>query len=408
MCAEIAYASLALLALTVGPVFTLWRDAQLNNPALPIDSAHLATFVVVQLPALFLLGRRISIARGWVTAEWYLAALCIWLLITATLSDVGSYAVGNAVKVILAACTGLYLASSFSRQQQLLIVSVATHIGVFISRLAVARGWLDSLYESQEWSGIYVNPNLLGPVAAMACLSLLYLAAERFRDVPREWRVAFGVLIVDLVIFDLAVLVHTKAFTSVLSLVVALVVWISIFFAIRINAIEQSQKILTWAVRAFTTALIAAMVLLYKFSSLVNGKLIPRSVLQERIFAWDFSWTGFLARPWLGWGQGVAWSNQIFRRLDLYWTVSNIGHSHSAYFDVLLGGGLFAGLMLFAYLVVALIRMCKGGKPSQVDTFRVGLAFFCLSAALFEPFIVTNYFLWPILVMALAPNKQNF
>jgi hypothetical protein len=29
-----------------------------------------------------------------------------------------------------------------------------------------------------------------------------------------------------------------------------------------------------------------------------------------------------------------------------------------------------------------------------------------LSAALFEPFLVTNYFLWPILVMALAPDKK--
>jgi O-antigen ligase len=149
------------------------------------------------------------------------------------------------------------------------------------------------------------------------------------------------------------------------------------------------------------------MVVLYKFNSLVNGKLLPKSVLQDRIFAWDFSWTGFLERPWTGWGQGVSWSNQIFRRLDLYWTVENIGHSHSAYFDILLSGGIVAGLLFSAYLGAGLFRLVKLSHPQQSDVIRLALVFFCLSAALFEPFIVTNYFLWPILVMAIAPDKRS-
>jgi len=111
-------------------------------------------------------------------------------------------------------------------------------------------------------------------------------------------------------------------------------------------------------------------------------------------------------RPWLGWGQGVAWSNQIFRRLNMYWTVENIGHSHSAYFDMLLSGGVLAGVLFCAYLITGLYRLMKLENPQQSDVIRLSLIFFCLSAALFEPFIVTNYFLWPILVMALAPEKK--
>ena len=406
MCLEIAYGALALLALTVGPIFTLWRNAQLNNSALPIEAAHLSTFVVVQLPALFLLGRRANPLLLWKSAESCLVALVGWILITSVMSDFGTYAIGNAVKGALCVTTGLYFATSFSRHQQLIIVSVATHVGVLVSRFAIARKWPESIYERQEWSGIYVNPNLLGPVAAVACISLLFVVAPVYRKVPRQWRFAVGVVVVDIAVFDLIVLFQTKAFTSILSTIVVFMIGASAFGVNQVIARDAHKQWWRNSVAVLSGGLVVSMVVLYKFSSLVNGKLLPKSVLQERIFAWDFSWTGFLERPLFGWGSGVAWSNQIFRRLDLYWTVENIGHSHSAYFDVLLSGGLLAGLLFCAYLVFALYRMINLVHPQQTDVVRLGLVFFCLSAALFEPFLVTNYFLWPILVMALAPDKK--
>ena len=403
---EIAYGALALLALTIGPIFTLWRNAQLNNSALPIEAAHLSTFVVVQLPALFLLGRRANPLLLWKSAESFLVALVGWILITSLMSDFGAYAIGNAVKGALCVTTGLYLATSFTRHQQVIIVSLATHVGVLVSRFAIARNWPESIYERREWSGIYVNPNLLGPVAAVACISLLFVVAPLYRKIPRQWRFAVAVVVADIAVFDLIVLFHTKAFTSILSTIVVFVIGASAFGVNQVIARDARKQWWRNSVAVLSGGLVVSMVVLYKFSSLVNGTLLPKSALQERIFAWDFSWTGFLERPLFGWGSGVAWSNQIFRRLDLYWTVENIGHSHSAYFDVLLSGGLLAGLLFCAYLVFALYRMMNLVHPQQTDVVRLGLIFFCLSAALFEPFLVTNYFLWPILVMALAPDKK--
>jgi hypothetical protein len=49
----------------------------------------------------------------------------------------------------------------------------------------------------------------------------------------------------------------------------------------------------------------------------------------------------------------------------------------------------------------------KLSDPRLIDVMRIAVIFFCLIAALFEPFIVTNYFLWPILVMVLAPDKKQ-
>ena len=403
---EIAYGALALLALTIGPIFTLWRNAQLNNSALPIEAAHLSTFVVVQLPALFLLGRRANPLLLWKSAESFLVALVGWILITSLMSDFGAYAIGNAVKGALCVTTGLYLATSFTRHQQVIIVSLATHVGVLVSRFAIARNWPESIYERQEWSGIYVNPNLLGPVAAVACISLLFVVAPLYRKIPRQWRFAVAVVVADIAVFDLIVLFHTKAFTSILSTIVVFTIGASAFGVNQVIARDVRKQWWRNSVAVLSGGLVVSMVVLYKFNSLVNGTLLPKSALQERIFAWGFSWTGFLERPLFGWGSGVAWSNQIFRRLDLYWTVENIGHSHSAYFDVLLSGGLLAGLLFCAYLVFALYRMMNLVHPQQTDVVRLGLIFFCLSAALFEPFLVTNYFLWPILVMALAPDKK--
>jgi len=406
-CFEIVYGAIALLALTVGPVYTLWRNAQLNNAALPIDAAHLSTFILVQLPALFFLGRRANPMLLWKSAESFLVALIVWMLVTSVVSDFGSYAIGNAVKVALCVTTGLYFASSFTRNQQMIIVALATQTGVLISRFAIARNWPESTYELREWSGIYVNPNLLGPVAAVACVSLLFAVIPHFARIPRQWRVAAGVVVADLALFNLIVLYHTRAFTSIFSTVVVFVVLIT---AYGINQVLSGDKRKLWwrnSVAVLTGGLITLLVVFYKFSSIVSGKLLPKSVLQERIFAWDFSWTGFLERPWLGWGSGVAWSNPVFRRLDLNWTVEKIGHSHSAYLEVLLSGGIIAGILLGAYLFAALFRLANLSDPQLTDVMRIAVVFFCLIAALFEPFIVTNYFLWPILVMVLAPDKKQ-
>jgi O-antigen ligase len=404
---EIVYGATALLFLTIGPVYTLWRNAQINNVALPIEAAHLSTFIVVQMPALFLLGRRANSLMLLKSAESFLAALVVWFFVTSVTSDFGAYAVGNSVKVALCVTTGLYFASSFTRNQQMIIVALATQVGVIISRFAIARNWPDSIYEPREWSGIYVNPNLLGPVAAMACISLLFAVFPHFRRVPRRWQFAIGAVVADIAVFDLIVLFHTKAFTSILSTIVAFTIGAIAFAINQLTSRLDRKQWWTKSVALISSGLIASMLLLYVFGATLSGKVLPKSVLQERIFAWDFSWTGFLERPWTGWGQGVSWSNQIFRRLDMYWTVENIGHSHSAYFDVLLSGGIVAGIFFGAYLVAGLFRFAKLSNPQQSDVIRLALVFFCLSASLFEPFIATNYFLWPILVMVIAPDKQT-
>ena len=115
---EVAYAATVLFVLSIGPIYTLWRNAQLNNSALPIDAAHLASFVVVQLPALFLLGRRLTFRLTFKSPEIYVLFLSGWLIVASVFSDTGAYAIGNAVNVALCISTGLYLAIPFQESNR--------------------------------------------------------------------------------------------------------------------------------------------------------------------------------------------------------------------------------------------------------------------------------------------------
>jgi O-antigen ligase len=406
LCFEVTYAATVLFALTVGPIYTLWRNAQLNNSAIPIDSAHLASFVILQLPALFLLGRRFTIRLTYKSPEMYVLLLVGWLIAASVFSDTGAYAIRNAVNVALCVSTGLYIAVTFTRRQQLLVIAIAAQVGVVISRFAISRGWPESTFGTDEWSGIYVNPNLLGPVAAIGIVTVLLLAISSTKQLNKQWQWVAIIATADIVLFDLSVLVRTRAFTSVLSVVLAAILISAVFAGSRMTNPENHQRLWTAFVLGSTALVVAVIVFLYVFGSSVSGRLFPKSVLQERIFAWEHSWTGFIERPWLGWGQGVAWSNPTFRRLDLYWTVENIGHSHSAYLDVLLSGGVVAGLLAGTYILFAMFRMAVAERPGFENLCQLTIAMFCLVAAIFEPFIFSNYFLWPILIMVLTPQKE--
>ena len=402
---EVAYAATVLFVLSIGPIYTLWRNAQLNNPALPIDAAHLASFVVVQLPALFLLGRRLNFRFTFKSPEVYVLLLSGWLIVASVFSDTGAYAIGNAVNVALCISTGLYLAFTFSTKQQMLIIALAAHVGVVISRFAISRGWPEAIFGTDEWSGIYVNPNLLGPVAAIGIIAVVLLAISSIIALNKQWQWVAIIAAADIVLFDISVLIRTRAFTSILSVSVAVILISVVFAGSRLSSSEHRQRLWTMFVVGSTASVIAAIMFLYLFGSSLSGRLFPKSVLQERIFAWNHSWAGFIERPWLGWGQGVAWSNPIFRRLDLYWTVENIGHSHSAYLDVLLSGGVIAGVLAGTYILLAMSRLAVTTHPRFENMCQLTTAMFCLVAAIFEPFIFSNYFLWPILIMALTPQK---
>ena len=138
--------------------------------------------------------------------------------------------------------------------------------------------------------------------------------------------------------------------------------------------------------------------------------ILPSSIknfLVERNLAWTHSVRGIQEHPFSGWGFNAAWNTLKFRKLDFWWTVEHLGHSHSAYLEILLSGGIIAGLLFLIFLLKALWAISKEWSENIIQSFGVSLTFYCLFSALFEPFIVTGYFLWPLLIIGILPSCKQ-
>jgi O-antigen ligase len=132
-----------------------------------------------------------------------------------------------------------------------------------------------------------------------------------------------------------------------------------------------------------------------------------KNFLAERNLAWVHSVRGIQERPFGGWGFNAAWNTLKFRKLDFWWTVEHLGHSHSAYLDILLSGGIIAGLLFLVFLFKSLWSISKEWSENVIQSFGISLTFYCLFSALFEPFIVTGYFLWPLLIIGILPSSKQ-
>ncbi len=172
---EVTYAIVALFALTQGPIYRLWSESSTyleTSPQPSMPHVYFATFVVVQLPAVMLLSRRMP--SWWLRDRRIqaLSALLIWLALSVTWSTLARHSLPEYVSLLLTSSVGLYLAVSFSSRMIWRIVTAAMSLGLLSSVWAIVRGWeLSTSVEEDYWIGIYFNRNSLAPVAAVALLA---------------------------------------------------------------------------------------------------------------------------------------------------------------------------------------------------------------------------------------------
>ena len=404
---EYAYVVVVLSALTIGPVYSLWNAARISLPIQPIDSPILATFIGVQIPAVFLLGRRWSFAGDVQKLIFWLIGLVGFLMATAIWTDMSRFVAGDALRMCLATVTGLYVVTSFGRREQIWLIWIAMQTCILASRFAIARNWTDARAGDGDWQGIFNNPNLLGPVAAVGLVLSMLICLDFLRSHKSEWNRPLLLLLVDVTLFDMVLLYHSRSWTSVCAALIFLIVSALGFTLSPIGkffdrALTQIQRI---AISLGTVVLLIMMIICYRFFWILPSNL--KNFLAERNLAWAHSVRGIQEYPFSGWGFNAAWNTLKFRKLDFWWTVEYIGHSHSAYLEILLSGGIIAGLLFLIFLLKALWAISKEWSENIIQSFGVSLTFYCLFSALFEPFIVTGYFLWPLLIIGILPSCKQ-
>ncbi len=399
---EFAYAVIALLMLTQGPVYRLWSDSATflgTAPQPSIPHAHFATFIAVQIPALVLLSRQLDLSFFSSRAAQLLLALLGWLGLSVLWSTLARHSLPEFVALACTTSFGIYLATRFTLGELWRIVAVAMALGLGLSLFAIRRGWDASVNLDEDyWIGIYYNRNSLAPVAAVALLAFIGLA---FTTSLRR-TIDVAVLAAGVVLAGVAALIlwRTESLTSPLALLVAvgaLVLWLLVRLATQRIAARRWQNVA--APIAMAIAAVAVFVALRTIGGLasVSGET---ATFNSRGGLWAQSWAGFLEKPWLGWGWMAARRTLDFDRVGKWWAVIDTEWSHNGYHDLLLGGGvlaavLFVGIVFFGVGSIDQTASLRTTVPSFL------MISFVLAAATQESFFIGSHFVWAMLIAML-------
>ena len=400
---EYAYVVVLLFALTQGPVLSLWFASSLVAPE-EEASAQLLTFVAVQIPALILLGYRRVPRSSLIGPVGLLGLFCGWMWLSTLWATFGQHTIVEATTLCVTFLTGVYLARSFSLLEQLILVVVAMQPGLLWSRYAIANGWSNSVDQNGNWVGIYFNRNSLAPVAMVSCLAasaLLWIVVmRRGKKLP----ITLIAILVDVILFGAVMLFHSRSNTSIGGAVVFAAVWA--FWTVVRSLVRRKQitgeslQRLVYPGFIFGAALLTwATVRLQSVVLSFFGETID---FNGRSAIWNYSWTGFLDRPLIGWGWMSAWRTPPFLHRDLWWSFTNTGWSHSGYMDVLLGGGLVAAVLFVGAFLWGIYRHLGHATKETAAQWTPAIMFFVLATATQESFFTGNHFLWLLFVAAIV------
>ncbi|MHB1130182.1 MAG: O-antigen ligase family protein [Ilumatobacteraceae bacterium] len=405
---EYAYVVVLLTALTQGPVFKLWfASAKVSET--PIFETYRLTFIAVQIPALMLLGYRIKSSRLHMVSVVLLAGFVSWMWLSTLWATSGRDTIMEATVLVMTAATGLYIARSFSHIQQMLLVCIAMQPGVILSYIAVKRNWEFAVSIEGHWVGIYFNRNSLAPVAAagmIATLGLLWIVVLRRY---KRWWPTLVFILGDVALVDGYVLSRTRSSTSVGAVVVFGLVWVfwSVIRMLHRRKILTLNVVRRYVYSSFVVVASISTWVIFKFQETVLRWLGEEDFFNGRAAIWHYGWTGFLERPIIGWGWMSAWKSSVFLKRDLWWTVEGAQFSHSAYIDVLLGGGIIGAVLLFVVLVYGGFSQIESVLSSTAGQWAYAMTFFVLLASTQESFVNGNHFLWLLLVASVIGRENS-
>ena len=405
---EYAYAAALIFFLTQGPVLSMWFASEQQN-AQPALAPQLATYFVVQIPALVLVSRQKFTVRDARGPLGLLAILCIWLTATTLWATNGQHSAVESVSLLMTFVCGVYFAKRFTLIEKLTVVVVAMQPGLILSRYAIAHNWNYSRSTEGFWTGIYFNRNSLAPVAmvsVISALALLYVVYLRKDDKFRIYKLC---LLADAVVFGLVVAIRTRSntpFGGLIAFAAVLAFWEVLRkspLRNQLNNVKQTRSLYT----AFIALVAICSLLAIQFQSKVLQAFGETVSFNGRSEIWKYSWNGFLDRPLLGWGWMSAWRSWAFMKMDLWWTVEGVMWSHNAYLDVLLGGGVLAVAILVAAVIWGVYRLVPTDTENPIGSWPIAFVFFYLAMCTQESFIIGNHFLWMLFVAILTSTTTT-
>ena len=402
---EAVYAGILLLALTQGPVLSIWlRSVQPGE--LVAERAIDSTYLFVQVPAVALLARRLRPGVLAARPALLVATLALFLALSTTWSVLRADTIVAATALVATTAAGMYLAATFPLRRLLLITCVAMQPGLLASELAVRHKWFAAVDDKHSWAGIYFNRNSLGPPAAIGLLTALLLGIAAFRRRTAH-RPLVLVVLLAVVVYDGRLLYLSGSATSFTLVAVATFVFaVGTVAANRFG--DYCTPRLAHRIGALYIAVLCALaVLVYGLRDQVSSWLHRPAGFDGRTPYWDASLRGFRVHPLRGWGWLAAWHAPDFKALVPEVLKTEIW-SHSAYLDVALGGGIIAVLLLTAVLVYGFGNAAEVSiTDRELGGWSLAVATGVAVASTQESFMIGNHFLWALFVAATVIRIQQ-
>lgn len=403
--AEYAYAAMLIFGLTQGPVLSMWFASEQFNARSAL-APQLATYFLIQLPALLFVSRlklTLHDARG---PLGLLAAFCLWLIATTFWATNGQHSAVESVSLLTTFMCGVYFAKRFTLTEKLAVVVAAMQPGLLLSRYAIANNWNMSQSSEGFWVGIYFNRNSLAPVAMVSIISGFALLYVTFINKGDKFRIYKLCVLVNVVLFGFIVAVRTHSntpFGGLAAFIAVFLFWeVSRKLPLRKHLAEARQIKKVYS--GFIVLVAMCSWFAIQFQSKVLQAFGETVTFNGRSEIWKYSWNGFLEKPLSGWGWLSAWRSWAFMRMDLWWTVEGVSWSHNAYLDLLLGGGVLAAILFAAAVLWGVYRLVPSHNGDVIQSWPIAFIFFYLAMCTQESFIIGNHFLWMLFVAMLTSN----
>jgi exopolysaccharide production protein ExoQ len=297
----------------------------------------------------------------------------------------------------------LYLASRFSLEEQLELVSIALGLGLFVSAIfaltmpRIGLHPMDSDFPG-AWKGIYSGKNIFGSTSVLAANALFLKALFAKRNRFRTWGL-FGIAVG-------ALLLSTSKTALVLSFTTLLIILFIHHFRWQGKKTVLFLDILVLVIGVIATTLIT------NFES-VMGSLDRGTNLSGRTNIWAYALERLNeGHLWLGFGRGAFFNTPSLINPFMAEYQFNINHAHNGFLEILLDVGM-VGLILFALCFVLLyVRSFKiAYKSKQASSlFPITLLNFLVLQNITESFLTyRSNVIWILFVsLYLSVNKYPF
>ena len=365
----------ALLVCTNGPVmYVAWRvlhgAPHWEDPAVRAIFAAMAAASVL---AVLLDSQRVSNRRlrrpsllGGASVIAFTAAIVassLWSV------DPSVTRARSVIYVGLAALAWIVADLDFARFRRAMLLMLASVLAASLA--AVVASDSIGLDHDGDWQGLFLNPNELAPLAAIALLvGLPALSGARGRG---------RILPALLLVVGAPVLLGSRSIT----------VWAALFGAVTLASLLwfASAGRARFGARAtqgtVAAALTAGLGVIGAAATIWSG-----STLASRRTIWDFVWDRIADRPIIGHGWFTVWDMPEFVSSD---ELTGVSSAHNSFLEVWLGAGLLA---LIPFVVIVVLALWGSARALWCDPTRDSWTWFALVLFLVTVNLTLSFVLW--------------